>query len=162
MASDDLHSTRERLRRGRASAGDELARARTAAGSPANRDVFLATRFEPAAAEARRASPDAPLAGLAVSIKDLFDLQGEVTRAGSVVLDDAAPAAADAQAVARLRAAGGVVVGRTNMTEFAFSGVGVNPHHGTPANPCDARTPRIPGGSSSGAAVSVATGAAFI
>ena len=97
-----------------------------------------------------------------MSIKDLFDLQGEVTRAGSVALDDAAPATADAMAVARLRAAGGVVVGRTNMTEFAFSGVGVNPHHGTPANPCDARTPRIPGGSSSGAAVSVATGAAFI
>src|SRR5205085_5271045 len=74
----------------------------------------------------------------------------------------AAPAQADALSVARLRAAGGVVVGRTNMTEFAFSGVGINPHHGTPANPADPRTPRIPGGSSSGAAVSVATGAAFI
>ncbi len=67
-----------------------------------------------------------------------------------------------APAVARLRAAGGVVLGRTNMSEFAFSGVGINPHHGTPANPCDAATARIPGGSSSGAAVSVANGSAFI
>jgi aspartyl-tRNA(Asn)/glutamyl-tRNA(Gln) amidotransferase subunit A len=79
-----------------------------------------------------------------------------------VVLADATPAAADSPAVARLRAAGGAILGRTNMTEFAFSGVGVNPHFGTPANPADAQTPRIPGGSSSGAAVSVATGAAFV
>lgn len=162
MPRDDLHSTRERLRQGGTTAREELARAQAAAQAPAGRDVFLATRFAQAAEEAQRASPDAPLAGLPVSIKDLFDLQGEVTRAGSVALDDAAPATADAVAVARLRAAGGAVVGRTNMTEFAFSGVGVNPHHGTPANPCDAATPRIPGGSSSGAAVSVATGAAFI
>jgi aspartyl-tRNA(Asn)/glutamyl-tRNA(Gln) amidotransferase subunit A len=162
MPRADLHSTREHLRQGRSSAADELARAQAAAQSPADRDVFLKTRFPEAAAEARQASTSAPLAGLPISIKDLFDLRGEVTRAGSVALDDAAPAAADAAAVARLRAAGGVVVGRTNMTEFAFSGVGVNPHHGTPANPCDPATPRIPGGSSSGAAVSVATGAAFI
>lgn len=162
MPREDLHSTRERLRQGGTTALEELARAQAAAQAPAGRDVFLATRFAQAAEEAQRASADAPLAGLPVSIKDLFDLQGEVTRAGSVALDDAAPATADAAAVARLRAAGGVVVGRTNMTEFAFSGVGVNPHHGTPANPCDAATPRIPGGSSSGAAVSVATGAAFI
>jgi len=85
-----------------------------------------------------------------------------VTTAGSLALVDAEPARADAPAVQRLRAAGGVVVGRTNMSEFAFSGVGVNPHYGTPPNPCDAKTPRIPGGSSSGAAVSVATGGAFI
>jgi Asp-tRNA(Asn)/Glu-tRNA(Gln) amidotransferase A subunit family amidase len=77
-------------------------------------------------------------------------------------LADAAPAAQDCPAVARLRAAGAAVLGRTNMSEFAFSGVGTNPHFGTPANPADALTPRIPGGSSSGAAVSVATGAAFI
>jgi len=99
---------------------------------------------------------------LPVSVKDLFDEAGVVTTAGSVALADAPAAVADAPAVARLRAAGGVVAGRTNMTEFAFSGVGVNPHHGTPANPADGKTPRIPGGSSSGAAVSVATGAAFI
>ncbi|WP_448189744.1 amidase [Azospirillum sp. sgz301742] len=99
-----------------------------------------------------------PLAGLPVSVKDLFDVAGQVTTAGSVVLADAAPAAKDAPAVARLRAAGAVIVGRTNMTEFAFSGLGLNPHHGTPGNPFDRA--RIPGGSSSGAGVSVADGMA--
>jgi len=103
-----------------------------------------------------------PLAGLAVSVKDCFDVAGEVTAAGSRVLADAAPARVDAPAVARLKAAGGRVIGRTNMTEFAYSGVGVNPHHGTPANPADPHTPRVPGGSSSGAAVSVAVGAAWV
>src|SRR5206468_10669137 len=72
------------------------------------------------------------------------------------------PATHDCPAVARLRAAGAALIGRTNMSEFAFSAVGVNPHYGTPPNPADPRTPRIPGGSSSGAAVSVATGASFI
>lgn len=162
MSRPDLHSTRERLRQGLTTAADELRLARDRAESPANRHTFLSTRFEAAAREARAAAPASPLAGLPISVKDLFDVAGEVTRAGSVVLDDAPPAAADAPAVARLRAAGGVVVGRTNMSEFAFSGVGVNPHHGTPASPCDAQVARIPGGSSSGAAVSVATGAAFI
>ena len=162
MPHPDLHSIRERLRQGRGSASDELAAARDAALSPANRHVFLKTRFPEAGAEASRIAASTPLAGLAVSIKDLFDFAGEVTTAGAAVLADAPPAKADALSVARLRAAGGVVVGRTNMTEFAFSGVGINPHFGTPANPCDAATPRVPGGSSSGAAVSVATGAAFI
>jgi len=97
-----------------------------------------------------------PLAGLPVSIKDLFDIAGDVTTAGSKILRDAAPATADAVAVARLRAGGAVVIGRSNMTEFAFSGVGINPHYGTPANPYDRGRRRIPGGSSSGAAVSVA------
>src|SRR2546421_10834553 len=101
-----------------------------------------------------------PLAGLPVSIKDLFDIAGEVTTAGSKVLRDAAPASADAVAVARLRAAGAVVIGRSNMSEFAFSGIGINPHYGTPANPYDRGRRRIPGGSSSGAAVSVADGMA--
>src|SRR6266513_2343969 len=96
------------------------------------------------------------LAGLPVSIKDLFDIAGDVTTAGSKILRDAAPASADAVAVARLRAAGAVVIGRSNMTEFAFSGIGINPHYGTPANPYDRARRRIPGGSSSGAAVSVA------
>ncbi len=98
------------------------------------------------------------LAGLPVSIKDLFDIAGDVTTAGSKILRDAAPAAADAIAVARLRSAGAVVIGRSNMTEFAFSGIGINPHYGTPANPYDRGRRRIPGGSSSGAAVSVADG----
>src|ERR1700676_1616816 len=94
-----------------------------------------------------------PLAGLPVSIKDLFDVAGERTLAGSIVLDDAAPAKADAPIRARLKAAGAVLMGRTNMTEFAFSGVGINPHYGTPGNPHDRK--RIPGGSSSGAPISV-------
>ena len=101
-----------------------------------------------------------PLAGLPVSIKDLFDVAGEVTLAGSKALDDAPPATADAAIVARLKAAGAVVVGRTNMTEFAFSGVGINPHYGTPGNPFDRG--RIPGGSSAGAPISVADGMAAV
>jgi aspartyl-tRNA(Asn)/glutamyl-tRNA(Gln) amidotransferase subunit A len=95
-----------------------------------------------------------PLAGLPVSVKNLCDVRGETTLAGSKALDDAAPAKEDAPVVARLRAAGAVIVGSTNMSEFAFSGVGVNPHYGTPGNPADRK--RVPGGSSSGAAVSVA------
>jgi Asp-tRNA(Asn)/Glu-tRNA(Gln) amidotransferase A subunit family amidase len=93
------------------------------------------------------------------SIKDLFDVVGEVTTAGSKVLLGAAPAKMDAVAVTRLKAAGGVAVGRTNMSEFAFSGVGWNPHYGTPANPSGER---VTGGSSSGAAASVASGLADI
>jgi len=94
-----------------------------------------------------------PLAGIPMSIKNLCDVAGETTLAGSKALDDAPPAKQDAPVVARLRAAGAVIVGSTNMSEFAFSGVGANPHYGTPGNPADRR--RVPGGSSSGAAVSV-------
>src|SRR5690242_3476571 len=101
-----------------------------------------------------------PLAGLPVSIKDLFDVAGDMTLAGSKALDDRPAAERDAPVVARLRAAGAVLVGRTNMTEFAFSGVGINPHYGTPGNPYDRSL--IPGGSSSGAAVSVADGQAVV
>jgi aspartyl-tRNA(Asn)/glutamyl-tRNA(Gln) amidotransferase subunit A len=97
-----------------------------------------------------------PVDGLPVSLKDLFDVAGDVTRAGSKVY--AAKAGRDASVVARLRAAGAVFVGRTNMVEFAFGGVGLNPHYGTPKNPWDRKTGRVPGGSSSGAAVSVADG----
>ena len=111
-----------------------------------------------------RAAGAAPsrYAGIPVSIKDLFDIKGQVTRAGSKVLDDAAPAAADAIAVARLKQAGFIVIGRTNMTEFAFSGIGINPHYGTPRNAWDRATGRVPGGSSSGAAVSVTDGMAHM
>jgi aspartyl-tRNA(Asn)/glutamyl-tRNA(Gln) amidotransferase subunit A len=97
-----------------------------------------------------------PLDGTIVSIKDLFDVAGEPTRAGSKVLVDAPPALTDAPVVRRLRAAGSVIIAKTNMTEFAFSILGQNPHYGTPGNPAD-RT-RLPGGSSSGAAVAVADG----
>lgn len=118
--------------------------------------------------EAARAAADAadardragislgPVDGAIVSIKDLFDVKGEPTRAGSTVLAHAKPALADAPVVRRLRRAGAVIVAKTNMTEFAFSGVGLNPHYGTPGNPTDRA--RIPGGSSSGAAVAVADG----
>ncbi|MXN78418.1 amidase [Burkholderia sp. 4701] len=106
-----------------------------------------------------------PLAGIPVSVKDLFDVAGQVTRAGSRVLDGAPPATADAVAVARLRRAGAVLVGRTNMSEFAFSGLGLNPHFGTPRSPYRRDVPgdaRIAGGSSSGAAASVADGMAAV
>lgn len=106
--------------------------------------------------------PATPLAGIPVSVKDLFDVAGQVTAAGSTVLADHPAAPADCPAVARLRAAGAVLLGRTNMVEFAFSGVGINPHYGTPVNPADAAVARIPGGSSSGAAVSVASGAMLV
>jgi aspartyl-tRNA(Asn)/glutamyl-tRNA(Gln) amidotransferase subunit A len=99
-----------------------------------------------------------PLAGIPISIKDLFDVRGEPTPAGSKVLANTTPALRDAPVVARLRAAGAIIIGRTNMTEFAFSGLGINPHYGTPRNPFDRATGRIPGGSSSGAAVSVSDG----
>jgi len=107
-------------------------------------------------------TPPSRYAGIPISIKDLFDIEGEVSSAASRVLSDAAPATRDATAVARLKAAGFIVMGRSNMTEFAFSGLGINPHFGTPAAPWDRNVPRIPGGSSSGAAVSVAAGMAYI
>jgi aspartyl-tRNA(Asn)/glutamyl-tRNA(Gln) amidotransferase subunit A len=97
-------------------------------------------------------------AGLPISVKDLYDQAGRVTRAGSALQLGDAAAVRTAVAVARLERAGLVVLGRTNMTEFAFSGLGVNPHHGTPASPWDRANRRLPGGSSSGAAVAVADG----
>ena len=97
-----------------------------------------------------------PLDGRIVSVKDLYDIAGEVTTAGSAVLKSAAPAKQDAVIVQRLRQAGAVIIGKTNMTEFAFSGIGINPHYGTPGNARDVT--RIPGGSSSGAGVAVARG----
>lgn len=99
-------------------------------------------------------------AGIPVSIKDLFDIRGQTTRAGSRALDDSDPAEHDAAAVARLRHAGFVVIGRTNMTEFAYSGIGINPHYGTPKGAWNRAVGHVPGGSSSGAAVSVLDGMA--
>ena len=101
-----------------------------------------------------KAAPS-PFAGIPVSIKDLFDIKGQVTRAGSRALEDSAPAEADAPVVARLRRAGFIVIGRTNMTEFAYSGIGINPHYGTPKSAWRRDVGHVPGGSSSGAAVSV-------
>lgn len=114
------------------------------------------------AADARRYGGDrlGPLDGAVVSIKDLFDIAGEPTLAGSVIRRSAPPAGRDAVAVERLRRAGTIILGKTNMCEFAFDGVGLNPHYGTPGN---ARDPaRIPGGSSSGAGVTVAEGTSAI
>src|SRR5689334_18741191 len=108
-------------------------------------------------ARAKAGQPIGPLDGVIVSIKDLFDVKGEVTRAGSKVLAaEGLVAAADAPAIARLKAAGAVIVAKTNMSEFAFSGVGANPHYGTPGNPFDRA--RVPGGSTSGGGVAVADG----
>ena len=108
-------------------------------------------------ARAARGASLGPFDGTIVSIKDLFDVAGEPTRAGSKVLaEEAAPAKADATIVQRLRAAGAVIIAKTNMTEFAFSGIGANPHFGTPGNPADRS--RVPGGSSAGAPISVADG----
>lgn len=106
----------------------------------------------------RRKAGAAPsrFAGAPIAIKDLFDVRGEVTRAGSRALDDAPPAEADAPSVARLRQAGFVLIGRTNMSEFAYSGLGLNPHFGTPRSVFDRATGRAPGGSTSGGAVAVA------
>jgi aspartyl-tRNA(Asn)/glutamyl-tRNA(Gln) amidotransferase subunit A len=127
--------------------------------------AFLKVYAESARADAQAADRlrkagvrRSPVDGLPVSLKDLYDVAGDVTRAGSKIFADAAPAKADAVAVARLRAAGAIFVGRTNMVEFAFGGVGTNPHYGTPKNPWDRETGRVPGGSSSGAAVAQADG----
>jgi aspartyl-tRNA(Asn)/glutamyl-tRNA(Gln) amidotransferase subunit A len=106
-----------------------------------------------------KAAPS-PFAGIPISIKDLFDIRGQITRAGSRALEDSAPAEADAPVVARLRRAGFVVIGRTNMTEFAYSGIGINPHYGTPKGAWRRSVGHVPGGSSSGAAVSVVDGMA--
>jgi aspartyl-tRNA(Asn)/glutamyl-tRNA(Gln) amidotransferase subunit A len=111
--------------------------------------------------ERRQGRPRSRFAGIPISIKDLFDLEGDVTTAGSLLLRDARPAKSTALAVSRLLDAGLVIIGRTNMTEFAFSGLGLNSHYGTPLNPFERALGRIPGGSSSGAAVSVADEMAF-
>ena len=131
--------------------------------------TFLAVHKESAlsaadASDAMRAHGvvPSPLAGLPVSLKDLFNEQGQRTRAGSRALDDAPPAAGDSIVTKRLRAAGAVLVGRTNLTEFAYSGLGLNRHFDTPRNPWDRETGRIPGGSSSGAGVSVSDGMAAV
>ncbi|MDQ0143825.1 amidase [Cupriavidus necator] len=164
----DLDTLNRRLRDGATSRAQIVEQAAARAATPAAEAVFLHSTFEAAAQVARAADAASragkalhPLAGLPVSVKDLYDVAGEVTRAASLVRADAAPAAVDAPVVARLRTAGAALVGRTNMTEFAFSGVGINPHYGTPVNPAGADgAARIPGGSSSGAAVSVALGLA--
>lgn len=163
--TNDLHARRAAIQNGSASLAQTLIEARKASLSEGCRHVYIespADVLAQAAAESDGSPTDqSPLAGLPISIKDLFDVAGQKTMAGSTVLADRTAAAKDCPAVARLRAAGGLIAGRTNMVEFAFSGVGINPHYGTPVNPADAAVARVPGGSSSGAAVSVASGAAY-
>ncbi len=170
MTITDLHATRQAILSGQTDPQALAERSLDLARSPACHNAFIQLTPDDLLRTAN--TPNVakhPLAGLSVSIKDLFDVQGQVTASGSVVLADAPPAPQDCPAVARLRAAGAGLIGRTNMVEFAFSGVGNNPHHGTPSA-WDGRYQRaigqpeglVPGGSSSGAAVSVATGAAFI
>ena len=161
MPLPDLHTTIKDLQTGKSSARTEIERSIEVAQSTVCERVFLTTMFDEARYQATR-HEGAVLQGLAVSVKDLFDVKGQATAAGSVVLADSPVATQDCTAVVRLKAAGGAIIGRTNMSEFAFSGVGVNPHFGTPSNAASSLERRIPGGSSSGAAVSVATGAAFI
>jgi aspartyl-tRNA(Asn)/glutamyl-tRNA(Gln) amidotransferase subunit A len=139
------------------------ARDQTGEGRRVFTELFADTAKEAAdvANERLRSGGERGLEGVPISVKDLFDVCGSITQAGSRAMPEAAQASADADAVARLRAAGAVIVGKTNMTEFAYSGVGLNPHFGTPLNPYDRETRRIPGGSSSGAAVSVSDHMAF-
>ncbi len=167
----DLIATRQAIRAGTTTTQAAAEACLAVAQSPTCTHAFI--QLMPEALQHTAGQPQvsqSPLAGLAVSIKDLFDVKGQITQAGSIVLKNQPPAEADCLAVARLRAAGAGLIGRTNMVEFAFSGVGTNPHYGTPAawdglyNQAAGSTdqPHAPGGSSSGAAVSVATGAAFI
>jgi len=158
-----IAALRERIARGELTHEALIQQVLEAAALPSAQHVFTKTYADAALAAARHADAAqkagvqlGALAGLPVSVKDLYDVAGETTMAGSAVCKGEPPAARDAAAVARLRTQGAAIVGKTNMTEFAFSGVGINPHYGTPRNPADADTPRIPGGSSSGAAVSVA------
>jgi aspartyl-tRNA(Asn)/glutamyl-tRNA(Gln) amidotransferase subunit A len=135
--------------------------------SPQAAHVFTQIYQDSVLAQARRADELSAsgaqlgaLHGMVISLKDNFDVAGETTLAGTVVCKGEPAATQDAVAVARLREAGALFVGKTNMSEFAFSGVGINPHHGTPRNPSDLAFARVPGGSSAGAAVSVALGLA--
>ena len=142
-----------------------LARITDAGGEGSRAFILVDAETARAAADdmdLRRKAGKAPTryGGIPISIKDLADIEGQVTKAGSRALADAPPAKADAPVVARLRQAGFIIIGRTNMTEFAYSGLGINPHYGTPRAPYDRAAGRVPGGSSAGAAVSVADGMA--
>jgi aspartyl-tRNA(Asn)/glutamyl-tRNA(Gln) amidotransferase subunit A len=160
--ADDLHARRSSARK---LVDQCLAKITDTSGEGTRTFIHVDAEAAIEAAEAMdrlrevKAAPS-PYAGIPVSIKDLFDIKGQVTRAGSRALEDSAPAEADATVVARLRRAGFVVIGRTNMTEFAYSGIGINPHYGTPKGAWQRNVGHVPGGSSSGAAVSVVDGMA--
>jgi aspartyl-tRNA(Asn)/glutamyl-tRNA(Gln) amidotransferase subunit A len=169
LGSSTIAGLSDALLHGRTSSAALVEEALDAASAPDGEGprVFARLYIDSARARARAAdryrrtaSTFPALAGLPVSIKDSFDVAGEVTLAGSVVLRCCAAAETDSAVVSRLKAVGAVIVGRTNMSEFGFSGLGVSMHYGTPRNPFDREQGRIPGGSSSGAAVSVTDGMA--
>lgn len=132
----------------------------------ASRGVFISFiegALEQAREAARRRSRGAPLGrldGIPFAVKDMIDVAGSKTSAGSLTRIDAPPASRDAAVIAAMRAAGMIPIGKTNLSEFAFSGLGLNPHFGTPSADFGAhdRAPRVPGGSSSGSAIAVQRG----
>ncbi len=151
------------------SATQRVAHALDGATNPTAQHVFTQLYTQAARVAAQHCDAQAQITqnlgrlhGVCITIKDNIDVAGETTMAGGMVCAGEPPAKQDAPVVQRLRDAGAVVLGKTNMSEFAFSGVGINPHHGTPANPADPMLARVPGGSSSGAAVSVALGLAEV
>ncbi|MCD0502900.1 amidase [Bordetella petrii] len=165
-----LNDTAAALQQGRSTALELAEAALARATDPAGEGQRVFTRlYADQARAAARASDTlraaglarSPIDGLPISIKDLFDVAGETTLAGSVARQGEPAADEHAVVVQRLLAAGAVIVGRTNMVEFAYSGLGVNPHYGTPLNAWDRASGRIPGGSSSGAGVSVTDGMAL-
>jgi aspartyl-tRNA(Asn)/glutamyl-tRNA(Gln) amidotransferase subunit A len=169
LLDEPLASTLQRLANGTITSAALVDRCLAAIDDPAGEGTrtfirrFTETaRAAATASDALRASGAVlpPLAGIPFSIKDLTDVAGSTTTAGSIALRSAPPAPADATYLTRLRAAGAIVLGTTNMTEFAMGGLGLNPHYGTPRNPYDRAAGRIPGGSSSGAAISITDGMA--
>ena len=171
MPGPTVDAHRSAVHSGRSSLEAAVRQALEAATAPACDKAFIrlfdaSARATASALQAmhRVGAPIGALAGAPISVKDLYDVAGFPTTAASSTMHDAPSAKQDSLAVARVRRAGGVLVGHTNMSEFAFSGVGINPHFGTPANVGTAAldaTPRAPGGSTSGGATSVAAGAAL-
>jgi aspartyl-tRNA(Asn)/glutamyl-tRNA(Gln) amidotransferase subunit A len=164
MRARRIIETAQALAQGTTTSARLVEEALERADDPAGEGARVFTRVYGESARIQAAASDhlrgvgivaSPLHGIPISIKDLFDVAGETTTAGSMVLKGGAPATRDAAIVSRLRAAGAVIVGKTNMSEFAYSAVGLNPHYGTPRNCWDRPGARIPGGSSSGAAISV-------
>jgi aspartyl-tRNA(Asn)/glutamyl-tRNA(Gln) amidotransferase subunit A len=165
-AIEDLaQSLADRRTTSRALVEEALSRIADPAGEGARTFIKVHADQARAAADAidtarRVGLPLGRYAGIPIALKDLFDIAGQPTPAGSKVLIDAAPAQTSAAVVQRMLNAGFIAMGRVNMTEFAFSGLGINPHYGTPTSPWDRGAARIPGGSSSGTAVAVADGMA--
>lgn len=167
MAAPDLRNSAavlaRQLQAGAIDAVDLAEAALAAIGSCEDQAIFIDVLADRARREAKAARrrlkagrPASALDGIPIAWKDLFDIAGRATTAGSAVLKNAGPALADADFVANGAAAGLVTLGTTNMTEFAYSGLGLNPYYGTPRNAHGKDAPRIPGGSSSGAAVAAA------